>query len=58
MKDAVKRVGPGRPLEHGAPLERVQVLVTRELRREAEKQASKRGVSISQVYRDWMEAGK
>lgn len=49
---------PGRPKTFDEPLERVQVLVPREARLEAEALAQKRGVSRSEIYREWMEAGR
>lgn len=49
---------PGRPPKYDEPLDRVQVLVFRSVRREAEAEARRRGVSISEVYREWMDAGR
>jgi hypothetical protein len=49
---------PGRPKKYDEALERVQVLVPRTARLEAEAIAAKRGVSLSEVYREWMEAGR
>jgi hypothetical protein len=57
MKDTPKRP-PGRPKKYDEPLDRVQVLVFRRQRLDAEAEAGKRGVSISEVYRDWMDKGK
>ncbi len=56
MKDTAKTLG--RPLLYADRLERIQVLVTRDQREAAEKEADKRGVSVSQVYRDWMDRGR
>lgn len=49
---------PGRPLKYGEPLVRIQVLVRPDQRKAAEKEATKRGVSVSEVYRDWIDAGR
>lgn len=56
MKDPAKTLG--RPLLYSDRLERIQLLVTRQHRQAAEKEAAKRGVSVSQVYRDWMDKGR
>lgn len=56
MKDTeIKR--PGRPPKYDEPLDRVQVLVKRSVREKAEAESQKRGMSISEVYREWMERG-
>lgn len=49
---------PGRPRKYDEPLDRVQVLVFRSQREAAEEEAARRGVTISEVYRDWMERGR
>lgn len=49
---------PGRPLEHGERLERVQVLLTRQQVDAAQSEADKTGVSISSVIRAWIEKGR
>lgn len=57
MKDTEKR-RPGRPTKYDEPLERAQVLVFRSQRLDAEAEAKKRGISISEVYREWMDRGR
>jgi hypothetical protein len=57
MNDTENR-GPGRPFKYGERLERVQVLVTSEQRSQAEAEAERRGVSVSEVYRTWFNAGR
>jgi len=56
MKDTEPKV-PGRPKKFEA-LERIQVLVFPEQHEAAKAEASRRGVSISEVYRDWIEKGR
>lgn len=56
MKDTDHR-GPGRPKLYDA-LERVQVLVLADQHEAAKSEAAKRGVSISEVYRDWIDKGR
>lgn len=56
MKDTdIRR--PGRPRKFDEPLERVQVMVFTRQREAAEAEANKRGVSISEIYREWMDRG-
>lgn len=50
--------GPGRPTKFDSPLERVQILVTKEMREDAERQAKRQGVSLSEIYRQWIEKGR
>lgn len=57
MKATPKR-GPGRPPKYDEPLERVQVMLFQRQRDAAEAEAAKRGVSVSEVYRDWIERGR
>ena len=56
MKDTEAK--PGRPLKYAERLERVQVMLTGEQREAAEQEANERGVSVSTVYRDWIDAGR
>jgi hypothetical protein len=56
MKDTQPKA-PGRPKKFEA-LERIQVLVFAEQHEAAKDEAAKRGVSISEVYRDWIEKGR
>jgi hypothetical protein len=56
MKDTEPR-GPGRPKKFEA-LERIQVLVLHEQHEAAKGEAAKRGISISEVYRDWIDKGR
>lgn len=39
-------------------LERIQLLVEREQHEAAKSESDRRGVSISEVYRDWIEKGR
>jgi hypothetical protein len=39
-------------------LERVQVLVTADMHEDAKREAKKRGVSASAIYREWIEKGR
>lgn len=57
MKDTEKR-RPGRPAKYDEPLERIQLLVFRSQRDAAEAEANKRSVTISEVYRDWIDRGR
>lgn len=57
MTDTAPR-RPGRPRKYDEPLDRVQVLVFRSQRVAAEAEAEKRGVTISEVYREWMDKGR
>jgi hypothetical protein len=57
MDDTENR-GPGRPRKFGERLERVQILVTKEIRETAESESQRRGISISEVYREWIEKGR
>ena len=41
----------------GEKLERIQLLVFRHQHDKATSEANRRGVSISQVYREWIDAG-
>jgi len=56
MKDTEPKT-PGRPKKFEA-IERIQILVLPEQHEAAKAEASKRGVSISEVYRDWIEKGR
>ena len=56
MSDTARK-GPGRPKKFEA-LERIQVLVLREQHEAATKEARKREVSISEIYRDWIDKGR
>lgn len=49
---------PGRPPKYGERLERIQLLVTPDQRKAAEREAKLRGVSISEVMRDWIDGGR
>ena len=49
---------PGRPLEHGERLERVQVLMTPTQREAATAEAKRSSRSISEVIRDWIDKGR
>lgn len=57
MKATEKR-RPGRPAKYDEPLDRIQVLVFHRQRIEAQAEAEKRGVSISEVYREWIDKGR
>jgi hypothetical protein len=57
MNDDLFR-GPGRPRKFDDRLERVQILVTKEMREDAERQAKRHGVSISEIYRQWIDKGR
>lgn len=57
MKDTEKR-RPGRPAKFDEPLERVQVLVFRGQREAAAAEANERGVSVSEIYREWIDRGR
>lgn len=57
MKDTEARK-PGRPRKYDEPLDRVQVLIFRSQREAAEAEAEKRDVTVSEVYRDWIERGR
>lgn len=57
MKDTEPK-RPGRPQKYDEPLDRVQMLVFRSQRSDAEAEAKKRGVTISEVYREWLEVGR
>jgi hypothetical protein len=50
--------GPGRPTKFAERLERVQILVTKDQRDAAEREAKRQGVSISEIYREWIEKGR
>lgn len=52
----IKR-GPGRPPKFDKALERVEILVPHEWREDAARIAAETCVSISEVYRGWIEAG-
>ena len=56
MKDTEAK--PGRPLKYAERLERVQVMLTGEQREAAEQEAGERGVSVSTVFREWIDAGR
>lgn len=56
MRDTPKTLG--RPLKYDDPLERVQILVMKDQRRAAEREAARRAVSISEVYRGWIDKGR
>ena len=56
MKDTEQRA-PGRPKLYDA-LERVQVLVHAEQHAAAKSESEKRKISISEVYREWIEKGR
>jgi hypothetical protein len=47
----------GRPKKYDA-LERIQLLVFPEQHEAAKDESERRGVSISEVYRDWIEKGR
>ena len=49
--------GPGRPRKYSERLERVQILVTKDIREAAEREALRQCVSISEIYREWIEKG-
>jgi hypothetical protein len=56
MKDTESK-GPGRPKKFEA-LERIQVLVHAEQHAAAKSESEKRKISISEVYREWIEKGR
>lgn len=58
MKATVRRPRPGRPALHGERMETFRVLLTREQREAAEVEAERRGVSVSEVLRGWIDAGR
>ena len=47
----------GRPKVYQS-LERIQLLVEREQHEAAKVESERRGVSLSEVYRDWIEKGR
>lgn len=49
---------PGRPTKYGDRLERIQLLITPEQRKAADRESKRRGVSISEVIRGWIDAGR
>lgn len=49
--------GRGRPPIYGTTLERVEILVPAAIKAEAVRLSEKTGVSMSEVYRTWIEAG-
>jgi hypothetical protein len=57
MEDTESRP-PGRPTLYDERLERIQMLVTRDMHDEAKREAKKRGVSVSTIYREWIEKGR
>jgi hypothetical protein len=48
----------GRPQRGEEKLQVIQIMISPALRKAAEKLASKKNKSLSEVYRDWMERGK
>lgn len=57
MKDTEKS-RPGRPPKYDRPLKRVQLLVFENDHDAAQAEADKRGASISEIYREWIEKGR
>ncbi|MEQ1712579.1 MAG: hypothetical protein ABL908_14425 [Hyphomicrobium sp.] len=49
---------PGRPTIFGERMERTQVMLAPEQREAAEVEAERRGVSVSEVLRGWIDAGR
>lgn len=49
---------PGRPLKYGERLERVQIMVTKDMHEMAQREAERRGISISEIYREWIKKGR
>lgn len=49
---------PGRPSKFGEPLDSREILVPRSVDAEAQAIAEKRNVSISHIYREWIERGR
>lgn len=56
--DGTENRGPGRPRKFTERLERIQILVTKDIRESAEHESQRRGISISEVYREWIEKGR
>lgn len=57
MADTPKRK-PGRPPMFKQALSRREILVERDVDDDALRVAEKRGVSVSEVYREWIAAGR
>lgn len=57
MKEPKAR-GPGRPVIFDKGLERIQVLVTKDQHAAAKAEAKRSSVSISEVYRGWIDKGR
>ena len=57
MKEPKPR-GPGRPVVFGEGLERIQVLVTKAQHAAAKAEAKRQNVSISEIYRGWIDQGR
>lgn len=58
MKDTARRPRLGRPTLHGERMDLFRLMLTTEQREAAEAEAERRGVSVSEVLRGWIDAGR